>query len=91
MGWSYVLAITATALAIFCPVLSNYTDIRIKEEGGFKEGGEEEERGEGGGECEGSGVDGWVQRGGWLRGCEDAADLNNDDDYEDIGDVLFEV
>lgn len=27
MGWSYVLAITGTALAIFCPVLSNYTDM----------------------------------------------------------------
>ena len=32
MGWSYVLAIVSTAIAIFCPVLSNYTDIQIKEE-----------------------------------------------------------
>ncbi|XP_076452228.1 LHFPL tetraspan subfamily member 5 protein-like [Babylonia areolata] len=29
MGWSYVLAITATALAMFCPVLSNYTDLSL--------------------------------------------------------------
>ncbi|KAL8573344.1 hypothetical protein ACOMHN_032806 [Nucella lapillus] len=29
IGWSYVLAITATALAIFCPVLSNFTDLSL--------------------------------------------------------------
>nr|KAG5713176.1 hypothetical protein BaRGS_007703 [Batillaria attramentaria] len=34
MGWSYVLAITATALAIFCPVLSNYTDMTFDKETG---------------------------------------------------------
>ncbi|XP_070204645.1 LHFPL tetraspan subfamily member 2 protein-like [Littorina saxatilis] len=33
MGWSYVLAITATALAIFCPVLSNYTDVTFDKDG----------------------------------------------------------
>ena len=33
MGWGYVLAITATALAVFCPVLSNYTDLTLDKEG----------------------------------------------------------
>jgi hypothetical protein len=28
LGWAYVLAMMSTSLAMFCPVLSQYTDFR---------------------------------------------------------------
>lgn len=31
MGWSFVLAITGTCLAMFCPVLSRFTDMKASE------------------------------------------------------------
>jgi hypothetical protein len=31
MGWSFVLAITGTCLAMFCPVLSRFTDMKVRD------------------------------------------------------------
>ena len=32
VGWSYILAVVGTSLGIFCPFLSHYTDVKLRDE-----------------------------------------------------------
>ena len=33
IGWAYMLAIMGTALSVFCPFLSQYTDMKLVDQG----------------------------------------------------------